>query len=413
MVQKGRQQVVIKILCITAAFILWLYTSNDENISTTYRISNIPIEVINEDYLAQSGLALMPNQKFSTSLKVTGRPSDVYSIKPEHFKIVADLSIYALRKGDNRIPINIVKRPGSDISIINDNNMWITVEVDNYVEKTIPIQIKTKGNVKSGLRNGEPIVKPESTVVSGAEKYVGSVEQVIIEVDLSNQDKSFNGKLPLVAVDKLGREVREVKANPQIAEVIVPIQRIREVEINIKTTGELSKDLSLRAIKLVKDKVSIIGDSKDLDNITSIDTEPIDLSQLKNERTTINVKLILPNNIRTVENNNVIEGEVLLDKIIQKGFTLSISQVELQEELNAKLDVTNVSIVVSGTKDLINRLQDNEIRCYVNLQALGKGEYNLPIIFDLPRNVNIVSQNYKQVKVTIEEKEKEVEETTE
>ena len=148
MVQKGRRQVVIKVLSIIAALILWLYTSNDENISTTYRIANIPIEIINEDYLIQSGLTLMPNQNFSTSLKVTGKPSDVYSIKPEQFKIVADLSVYVLRKGDNRIPITIVKRPAADISIINDNNMWISLEVDNYAEKTIPIQVKTKGNVK-------------------------------------------------------------------------------------------------------------------------------------------------------------------------------------------------------------------------------------------------------------------------
>lgn len=412
MVQKGRRQVVIKVLSIIAALILWLYTSNDENISTTYRIANIPIEIINEDYLIQSGLTLMPNQNFSTSLKVTGKPSDVYSIKPEQFKIVADLSVYVLRKGDNRIPITIVKRPAADISIINDNNMWISLEVDSYAEKTIPIQVKTKGNVKTGFRNESAVIKPESVMVSGAEQYIESAEQAVIEVDLSNQGNSFNSTVPIVILDKLGREIKDIKINPTIAEVTVPIQKVKEVDINIKTTGELPKDLVLKSVNLLKNKVSIIGDQKALDTITSIDTEPIDLSKLKDERTNISAKLILPNNVKLVDNNNVVEGEVILNRVIQKNFTININPVNIQEGLNAKLDNTKVSIVVSGGRDIINTLEVKDIGAYVNLETLGKGEYTLPITIDIPQNVNIVSQSHKQVKVILEEKAKDVQEDT-
>ncbi len=413
MVQNGKQQIIIKVLCIIAAFVLWLYTSNDNNISTTYRISNIPIEIINEDYLIKSGLTLLPNQSFSTSLKITGTASDVYGVKPDHFKIIADLSVYALRKGDNRIPITIVKRPGVDINIINDDNMWITAKVDNYIEKTVPVQVKTKGNVKSGFYNEKPIIKPESVLVSGAEEYVSSVTQVITEVVLNDLDKSLNLTVPLEATDKIGRDVKDVKIRPEKAEIIVTIQKVKEVGIKVKTTGELPRDLALKSINLVKSRVQIIGDSKYLDSINEIGTEAIDLSKLQDEKTSISVKLNLPNNIKLVEDNNVIEGEVILDRIIQKTFTINVKPVKLREGLSAKLEGTSTVILVSGGKDAINRLDSSKLEGYINLDTLGKGEYNLPVIIDISPIVNIVSQTPKTIKVTIEENEKEDEEVKE
>lgn len=96
--QSQQKTLIIKICCVIAAFILWLYTSNDGNTIKTNKISNIPVEIINSDYLKQSGFVLSPNQDFTTTLKITGKPADVYAVKPENFKLQVDLSVYALKK---------------------------------------------------------------------------------------------------------------------------------------------------------------------------------------------------------------------------------------------------------------------------------------------------------------------------
>ncbi|QGU96443.1 hypothetical protein GOM49_16250 [Clostridium bovifaecis] len=248
MVEKSRKQLIVKICCVVAAFILWLYTSNDDNMSKTYKISNIPIEIVNEDYLTQAGLTLSPNQKFSTSLNVTGKPSEIYAVKPEQFKLVADLSVYAMKKGENRIPINIVRRPSGDINIINDGAMWISVEVDNYKEKTFPIQAQVKGDSKSGFHNDKPVIKPENVVVSGSERYVDTVDKVIADLELDNPDKNINLAVSLKAVDRLGKEVKEVRLTPNVSDVFVSIQKTKSVGVNIKTTGDIPKEFILKGI---------------------------------------------------------------------------------------------------------------------------------------------------------------------
>jgi len=403
MVQQSRKQLVVKVCCIIAAFVLWLVTSNDENLNTTYTISNIPIEIVNQDFLTQSGLVILPNQQFSTSLRITGKPSDVYSVKADQFKIVADLSIYALKKGDNKIPINIVKRPSSDVSIINDNSMWISVKVDKYIEKTMPIVVKLKGDSKVGFLDGKPIVKPENAVVGGSEQYINSMYQVVADVNINNQERNLTLKVPLIATDEAGVEIKELKVNPKVVDIVIPIQKTKEVSINVNTTGDLSKDFILKSINLYKEKVMITGEPNDLVSVNRLETEPIDLGKFKSEKSYIKVKLKIPPKIKLVENIDTVDGEVLLDKVAQKNLTLNIDNVNLGKGLSASLDTKDVSIVASGAEAAISQLSAENIKCFVNLDSLGKGEHNLPVNLEVPQDIDIISQNIKFVKVTIKE----------
>lgn len=408
MVQKSKKQLVIKIGCVIAAFILWLYTSN-EDINKVYKISNIPIEVINEDYLMQSGLIISPNQEFTTSLKVTGKPSEVYSAKPSQFRLVADLSVYALKRGENRIPITIVKRPGNNINIINDNNMWISVKVDKYVEKNVPVEVKLDGDFKEGFFSGEPIIKNKNALISGAEEYVSTVKKAVAEVKLDKPNKNIETSVPLKAVDKSGEEVKEVVVKPKLLEVGIPIQKTKQVGITIKTTGKVSSDYILKEIKLSKEKIKITGDPKDLIGIKSLETETIDLSTVKDERVNIKTKLVIPENVKIIDGDQFINAQVSLDKIIQKNITTNIEIKNLAANVSVKLDKDTISLVVSGGTTSINQLGDKKIKCYINLEALKTGDYTTPITIELPQGISIISQSSKFTKVNISEKKDDTE----
>ncbi|MCY6371505.1 YbbR-like domain-containing protein [Clostridium ganghwense] len=401
MVRKSRQQLIIKICCVIASFVLWLYTSNDEATSKTYKVTNIPIEVVNEEALIQTGFILSPNQNFTTSLRITGTPADVYSVRPEEFKIVADIGAYALKKGSNRIPINILKRPNRNINIVNDGAMWITVNVDDYVEKSFPIKAQINGESKNGFYKETPIITPSTVVVSGAKQYVEKVEKVLVEIKMNNPDKNVSLLAPLKVVDKTGREVSEVQLSPKFADVIVPIQKTKQVGINIKTKGELNKDLILKSIKPKLDKVIITGEPKDLVKIEKLDTEPIDLSILTSEKTDLKLKLVLPVGIKLVKGEEYINTQIILDKIVQKNININVKVKNLPEGVSVNLEKDSVSLVVSGGRDIVNNLTSSDIRCLVNLESLEEGEYTIPISIELPPGVTKISQNIEFVKVNI------------
>ena len=49
----GKQQFIIKICCVIAAFVLWLFITSTENPLTAYKIKNIPVQLLNTDTLTQ------------------------------------------------------------------------------------------------------------------------------------------------------------------------------------------------------------------------------------------------------------------------------------------------------------------------------------------------------------------------
>lgn len=401
MAETRRKEIIIRVCCVIAAFILWLYTSNDDNVSETYKVSNIPIEIINQDYLIEAGLTLSPNQKFTTSLNVSGKPAEIYALKPAQFKLTADLSIYAMKRGENRIPVNIVKRPNGNYNILNDSAMWISVEVDNHKDKTMPVQVQIKGETKVGFNNDNPIIKPENVVISGSESYVDTVVKVIAEVDIDGQNKNVNETVPLIAVDKMGKKVAEITLSESLAQVVIPIQKVKEVGVNIKTTGELPENFILKDISLSKDKFTIMGSPSVLAGIGNLDTEPIDLSKFNEESSSIEVKLVLPSNVKIIEGNNIIRGEILLDQVVEKNVTPKINYKNLSNGFYASLDKDSVSVVVSGGRTTIDEVDTSDIICYIDLENLYEGEYTIPIGVDVPQGVNVVSQGAKFVKVII------------
>ena len=88
---------IVKIICVLLSFGLWLYVSNVENPLRTYELKNIPVELINEDSLTNSKFAIANKQQFTVDLKLEGPSSEVVKVKKEDFKIIADMSTYALK----------------------------------------------------------------------------------------------------------------------------------------------------------------------------------------------------------------------------------------------------------------------------------------------------------------------------
>ncbi|KGM95825.1 membrane protein [Clostridium novyi A str. 4552] len=409
--KKSQQQIIIKICCVIAAFILWLYTSNDGNTIRTNKISSIPIEIVNSDYLKQSGFVLSPNQDFTTALKITGKPADVYGVKAENFKLQVDLSVYALKKGENKVPITIVNKP-SNVNIINDNSMWMTIKVDNYKEKSVPIEVEVRGKNDNELSRNKPILKTDKALISGAEEYVNSVVRAKGLIELRNFQGDITKSVELKAVDKDNREVSEVNINPKNVTVLIPVKKTKEVGVNIKTTGALGKDYTLRGLKLVKGKINITGEPGVLAQINKLDTEPIDLGNIKTENSNVKVKLIIPEGVKLADNSDVVDIEVVLDKIDRQNITATLETRNLGNGLTVQLERNTISLVVSGGRNTISEIISKGLKCYVNLNGLGKGEHTVPITIDIPKGVSVISQNYKRIKVTISDNKNGAEETT-
>lgn len=396
-------QLIIKICCVFAAFVLWLYISNIQNPIITYNLKHVPVELKNIDSLSQYKLILAEQEEYFVDLSLRGVSSEVYKIKSQDFKIIADLSAYRVKNGENRIPIEINQSP-ENINIMNSANLWVKVNLDELIEKTVPVKINIKGVASDGYYVDKPIVKPSEVIVYGAAKYVNAVNRVEGEIYVTNSENDISVSTALMAVDSVIRTIKDVKVQPNFADVLVPIKRMKKVKIEVDTEGVLNEKYIIKSITPVINEVSIVGYDDVIKHINYLKTEPIDLEKIIANKV-VEAKLIIPDEAKIIDNSDTINVKIEIEKIIQKNMSIDINIKNLDEKYEAQLDNKVISLVLEGTESAFDKLDYANITCDVDLMSLVEGNQVVPVNVYLPENLTLISQNHEMVKVGIKEKD--------
>lgn len=392
-----KQQLVIKICCVIAAFGLWLYITSVLNPIKTYK-KNIPVTIINQDKLENFKLSLLPDQKPYVSLTVRGSINDIYSISEEQFKVVVDLDAYVLKRGENNIPVQIQQSPDK-VNIINNDNLWVKIVLDDLIEKTVPLKINVTGKVKDGYLPLEAASNIDEVTIKGAAQFVNYVQRAEVKCDISNAYRDLATILPIHAIDKDGDVIENVKIKPISAEVKIPIQKMKSVNINIKTTGQLGQNRILQGATAVPEKIEITGEEAVLNTIDSLDTEPINLEEVTGDEAV--AKLVIPKGVELVKKDEVVKVKVFFNTVADKTVSLAIKTMNLSGDYNIELNRDKVSIIISGLYDIVNNIKGEDIECFVDLQSLKEGTHNLPVKVNLPEGVTLVSVDPNNINVNI------------
>ncbi|MFR2742694.1 MAG: YbbR-like domain-containing protein [Clostridium saudiense] len=397
----NKQKVIVQLVCILLSLGLWIYVTNIENPIKSYELNNVPVEILNSDSLKDTGLALAPNQNFYVKLKVEGNTQDLFSIDKSDFKITVDLSEFVLKKGENKIAVNIKEAP-STVKIKNSSGLTITVNTEEYSTKEVPVKSEINVISKSSYYVATPVFSPETVVVSGPESLVNKVTKVIAEGEESNAVKTIVKDYIISAVDDNGNEVTGVQLSQKWVEATIEINEGKTVPIKINTTGTLPNGLRLKSISSDTTEIGITGPEEILNNVSEIGTEVIDLSGIK-DSTTVEVALGIPDGISIHNGESSIKVNISIDKVQTKEFTISYSIVGTTAEgLTIIPDSDKVTITVSGYADVLNSLTEANFAAELDVSEYTEaGEYTKVPTVNLVGVDNVNIDSVSEVKLTI------------
>ena len=397
----NKQKVIVQLVCILLSLGLWIYVTNIENPIKSYELNNVPVEILNSDSLKDTGLALAPNQNFYLKLKVEGITQDLFSIDKSDFKITVDLSEFVLKKGENKIAVNIKEAP-STVKIKNSSGLTITVNTEEYSTKEVPVKSEINVISKSSYYVATPVFSPETVVVSGPESLVNKVTKVIAEGEESNAVKTIVKDYIISAVDDNGNEVTGVQLSQKWVEATIEINEGKTVPIKINTTGTLPNGLRLKSISSDTTEIGITGPEEILNNVSEIGTEVIDLSGIK-DSTTVEVALGIPDGISIHNGESSIKVNISIDKAQTKEFTISYSIVGTPAEgLTIIPDSDKVTITVSGYADVLNSLTEANFAAELDVSEYTEaGEYTKVPTVNLVGVDNVNIDSVSEVKLTI------------
>lgn len=397
---KKDKQIIIKVICVIASFVFWLYVANTKNPIRDKRIT-LKVVMENTDVIEKSKLAILPDEDFELSVRVEGPMLELSYLNEEDIVLKADFAQVNLSEGINRIPVYVSRIP-KNIDIVDKDNLSIDVNLDDLIEKSVPVRENISVTTKSGYSASKPIITPQKVKVKGAEQYVQNVSYVLVATSLEKIDKDEELNLPLQPYDEAGREVKNVTVEPQTVNVVVPVKKTKKVAIKVETTGNVAYGGILKSVEAIPSTIEIAGDEKVLESINEIKTEVIDLTDISEDKT-MEVKLVL-DKVTTVSGKDSVNVKLAIEKLEQKNISVDINFINLAEGLKFQSEYKKVSFVVSGAETVIKKLKAEDIKCTVDLKdLLVEAEYpSLQVRVTAPENVTIQSYSPETVKVTIE-----------
>lgn len=427
-------------ISLILAMVLWVYVVGELNPETRKVFRNIPITIMNEQVLANDGLAVVSTSDSIMSITLTGKRSQINRINS--YDITASIDVADAAEGDNQIRINI--RVPNNVYIEDQSISRVTVKVEERTEAAKPVTVIYTGNVSDELEATMVSVDPEEVTVSGAASQVAKVVSVQAEVDANDITESQSSiKANLMPINKKGQEVRNVTLSQNTATVTSALYYTRTVSLDVPITGKDS-DTYARSVNAPK-SIKIAGPQEKILETTSVTAETIDLSDVT-EDTSILITPILEDGIQVASGSPDLYLKVRVtekkhadndqdkdedqekdqnkdqdkdtdqdtdtDKKDQdqeqtgtQKFTIPGSSVTLQnvpDGLSAKVNTGSVTVKVTGDSSKIQSITDQNVSLSADLSGLSAGTQKVALSVSCDGEYTDISASPAQIEVVLE-----------
>lgn len=374
-----KQTLGIKLLCLLLSFILWLYVSNVQNSVRTFTLKDVPVKVLNTESLKSYGLALAPDQNFSVDLKLEGDVKYIYSVSKEQFALTADIGEYALKSGINKIPVNVINYP-EQINIKNNGNLTIEVKLEKLVSKEVSTTSDVNVKFAKGAYKQKEQFTSEKVSVSGPKSAVDRVETVALVGTLEDVSSNTTKEFPFKPLDADGKVVHGVTLSKNTGVISIGVNNGKSVNIVANIVGNLPVGYKLINTTLSRQTAQIIGSDSKLNNITSLKTEEIDLSNITSS-TEKQVKIIAPDGISLLGGESTVTVKFDVQKEenkettnntttnnndnnkISKTISIPVNYKGLDNSLELSNETKTISFKIEGNKTDVESLNDSNFSC--------------------------------------------------
>lgn len=282
----------VKLIALFSAIALWMYVIAIVDPEDTKLIEDIPVTVSNLDELEEKDLVIYPDESLLCSMNISGKLSNVKNIDKDDIKVYGEIDNPIEGKNEVYLRANMSERVSHEFT-----QSTIIVNLEKKISKNLKININVSDEDKENIDSITP--ENDYATISGPRTQMNKVKNVVGKIDSlkDNTQKELTKKVRLIALDENGKEVKGVEIeNPY---VYLKIKMLDSKDVPIKVVFNTEEDLI--TYKLSEESVTITGKVDTLKNIQYVETETINIEDLKNKKT-IEVNLVMPNDVKCEKN---------------------------------------------------------------------------------------------------------------
>jgi len=195
------------------------------------------------------------------------------------------------------------------------------------------------------------------------------------------------------------RGVRIRRISPSVIDLRLEAIIERSLPVTVRFGGKLPFGYKVGSVKVTPATIKIRGPATEVEGMTSVDTQPFDLQDLKEELTR-ELRLAGPGKLLSISSDRVKVSVSLEEEWITKEF--KTVQIEARDFSGRyRVIPSRVYLRLSGPKRVLVPLKVGKDQVYLDLNGLKPGRHSLKLSLSLPPEVKVEKQKPARFKVRI------------
>lgn len=297
--------------------------------------------------------------------------------------VTVDLT--GLKPGNHKVTLNYSQRLKSLDYRLDPSEVTVTIYEKVSATKSLTVDILHQDELDSKLYIDNVELDRTDVIIKGAQYKLDKVATVRALVDVEEINKPKAGEItlkdvPLVAYDEEGQRV-DVEIVPSTVDAKLTITSpSKEIPVKVVPTGKLAFGKSIESINTSVSTVTVYGQQDAIDKIEELEVD-VDVKGLdKDKKFTVTLKK--PKGITEIS-EKTITVDVKVANSTTKEFTVNTIEFRnladgLSVQALSAADTT-VTVSVSGSSDIVDKLDASSIVAYVDLKDYGVGEHEVEV----------------------------------
>ena len=388
------------ILALILAIALWAYVVGEKNPDVSKEYKSIPITITNSDILEDEDMAVASVSTSKLNVKLSGNRSVISKVNAEDIDATVDVSKASL--GENNLKIHL--KVSGNTYVVQQSITEVTVRVEQRVRDNKSVEVKYRGKTEEGVEPSLLGVDPEEVEVAGVEGRVSRVDHVQATVKVSKVgDSESSVKSTLTPVDKNGKKVENVSLSQKQAIVSSILYYTKEVPLDVPVNGD--SDAKYERTVEAPETIVVKGDSAVLETMDSITAEPVDISNITEDKK-IKIIPVLPEGITVARESEKLYLTVSVKSLLRdKTVTLDPAAIGISgvgEGLSAEVISTDITVKLTGTSEALESVDAASVSASCDVSGLEEGTHKVALkVSSSVKNVQVDDHTGKvQVKLT-------------
>ena len=229
-------ELIVKILCVIAAFCLWIYVMEVESPEYEQTFSHITVNLVNTDELvSRKGLAIYNGYGTMIDVTFSGKKSVVSKLTEKDIVATADVS--AIEGGGSRYDCPIRIDVPAGCKLVGMSQETISVYFDKASQTAVDLtEIRENTNLPENCYTGVVEFPVDKVTVKGPSKVLESISKAVVNLDLTGVNGTVSMTERVILLDKNGAEVESpyIEYYPREVAVTVPVYKKLTVPVDVQ-----------------------------------------------------------------------------------------------------------------------------------------------------------------------------------